>query len=328
MKFFYDAMKRAAGQEPAPSENDRDEKRAKTAAKQAMAAAPASTTSVASANLPMSAAAQHLLTNAHRHERVISVAHSHSAAAGVVEQREQQPLYVRARNTFNIGPTEKLVSVVQSPLIERNLAALEQCRVIRTRLLEVGRSRKLHRLLVTSSVQSEGKTLTSVNLAFSLSHLEKKRVLLIDADLRNPSVCGFLNVPAERGLGDYLAESCELEDTIWNVTDSLSVIAGSAVTSRHSELLNSRRMLDLLAAASLDFDYAIIDSPPLLPIADAQMLLPHVDGAILVARAGLTPYDSLAASSGILGDRLIGAIMNGVSARASKGYYSYGGYGR
>jgi Mrp family chromosome partitioning ATPase len=164
MGFFYQAIKRATGQ---PVEEAAENQAAMTSS----VIEPVQLAAAASAAAPAHTSASPAKTR----------------ASSIARQ------LLRLQN-----PIEMLVAFLSPPVIDENIIAMEQCRVVRTRLLEVMRARKVKTLLVTSAIPSEGKTVLSVNLAFALSQLEGARVLLVDADLRKPTIAQFLKMNAER----------------------------------------------------------------------------------------------------------------------------------
>ena len=225
---------------------------------------------------------------------------------------------------------EKLVAVLAPPVVGNNVSAMEKTRVIRTKLVDLAKKKNLRTFLMTSAMPADGKTLVSTNLAFALSHLQDYKVLLIDADLRRPSLKTFLQVEVEHGLGTYLNGRSSLESTIRQISPSLCVLPTEPLDGDHPELLQGSRMRSLLAFARENFNIVLLDSPPLFPIADTQVLLNLVDAAILVARAGQTPSKLVEESARVLGNKLAGTVLNGASSSdKSDYYYGYGhGYGR
>jgi capsular exopolysaccharide synthesis family protein len=193
---------------------------------------------------------------------------------------------------------------------------------LRTRVWEVMRARKAKSLLITSAVPEEGKTVMSVNMAFALSQLENLKVLLIDADLRKPSVAAFLKMQPTRGLNDYLEGNAEFEDVCWQVNSNLAVIPTLAMSDGTAEAIHSNRMMQLLKHAASTFDVVLLDAAPLLPVADTQVLAPLIDAAILVVRAHQTPGDLVKQSSDILGSKLVGSILNGGKRPSQNRYYT------
>lgn len=192
------------------------------------------------------------------------------------------------------------------------------------------------RILVTSSRLGEGKTTTAINLAITLAQMEAK-VLLIDCDLRRPSCHEVFGYRKEPGLTNYLVGSGEYDDIVRPTeVPNLFVIPSGPVPPNPIELLGSPRMRELIEMNRDLFEYLVIDSPPVLGLADAVVLATLSDGLVLVVRAGLTPRDIAQRAKRHLRDvnaRIIGAVLNDVDVRggdyAYYSYYYYGyGYGR
>jgi capsular exopolysaccharide synthesis family protein len=187
-------------------------------------------------------------------------------------------------------------------------------------------------VLVTSGSPSEGKSTISLNLAASLAQ-QDKRVLLIEADLRRPVLRQRLNLIAEGGLSTMLANQGEtLEAIPSQAQPNLYFMPAGPAPPFPTELLGSARMSTLLAEWRNEYDFVVIDSPPILPVADARLLIPLADTTVLVARASRTTRVALQRAYGILiqhaADQAlpaVGTVFNGVSLH-SAGYYGYYGY--
>lgn len=293
MGFFYQAMKKATGQ---PVED------APETAVDVMAAvetdpSPAPLPSVTSPAVPKVSAPRG------------------AANATVARQRLQVPQKV-----------EKLVAVLSPPVLDGHVSAMEECRLIRSRVRETMRARKAKTLMLTSSSAGEGKTLLSVNLAYSLSQLENTRILLIDADLRRPAVSKFLSARTQFGLGDFLKGSVTFADICYEVSKSLDVIPAGNPIEDSAELLPGQRMQALLAEASARYDLVLLDAPPVFPIADAQVLVGMVDTAALVVRADANSYELAVEAAEILKPKCIGTILNCAKSVQHSDYYAYGKY--
>ena len=209
----------------------------------------------------------------------------------------------------------------------------EQFRTLRSRLYQMRSTQPLKTLLVTSSVPAEGKTFVTNNLAQSIVRQPDRRVLIIDADLRCSRLHVPLGAPASPGLTDYLKGEADEASIIQNGFDgNLCFIPGGTESSHPSELLSNGRLKALIARMAPVFDWVILDSPPLLPVADSSFLADLVDGVLLVVRAGATPMATAQRSCQELqGRNVVGVVLNAVDpAQAYGSYYSsaYGyGYG-
>lgn len=207
----------------------------------------------------------------------------------------------------------------------------EAYRKLRTNVGFVGLGgQRRNSMVLTSSVAGEGKTETAVNLAKVLAQAGE-RVLLIDADLRRPMIAERMRLDSEYGLTDVLLGRGARQDfTIDVVPGHLSVLPSGTVPPNPSELLGSDAMTRLLRSAEADYDYVLIDTPPLLPVTDALILASEAGGAIVVARSEmvrrpqlLAALDSLAAGE----ITVLGLVANDVVRSSSNnGYHAYDSY--
>jgi capsular exopolysaccharide synthesis family protein len=205
---------------------------------------------------------------------------------------------------------------------------------LRTSVLLSAAGRPPRSLTFVSAEPGEGKTTIASNLAISLAQLGK-RVLLIDGDMRRPCVHKLFDIE-DRSEG---LVTCLTGDQAWRqlvrptgMTD-LSCLVCGPVPPNPSELLSSDRMQMLIREAMVDYDFVLVDAPPLLNVADGRILATMVEGAILVVKGGFTPRE-LAQQAQLhirdVGAHLIGVVLNDVDVRLNgyyKAYYKYGGYG-
>lgn len=185
-------------------------------------------------------------------------------------------------------------------------------------------------VVLTSSQPLEGKTTTACNIALALA-LGGERVLLIDADLRRPSVARTLGLEEGRGLSHLLTGQAAPRDVIRRMdTPNLWVMSAGQVPPNPSELLASPRMKALLDANHGWFDWVIVDAPPILAVTDAVILAPLASGVAFVVRSEMTPQRHVKQALGTLmrgQPRLLGVVLNGVDLDRNKYYYSrYYGY--
>lgn len=204
----------------------------------------------------------------------------------------------------------------------------EQFRTLRTRLYQVRDSAPMKKVLITSAIAGEGKTFVATNLAQAFACEPDRKVLLIDADLRNASLHLPLGAPVSPGLAEYLMdEASEAEIIQHGQQGNLCFIpAGKGGSSNASELLSSGRLQKLLDRVEPLFDWVIIDSAPCLPVTDASILAGFVDGILLVVRAKSTPSNTAQRARVELRKRnVVGVVLNGVEESGSYGmHYSYG----
>jgi len=209
----------------------------------------------------------------------------------------------------------------------------EQFRTLRSRLYQLRSAQSLRTLLVTSSVAAEGKTFVTNNLAQAIVRQPDRRALMIDADLRCSRLHVPLGAPATPGLADYLrGEVDEMAIIQHGLEGNLCFIPGGTPVTNPSELLSNGRLRTLLDRVTPVFDWVILDSAPLLPVADSSILADLADGVLLVVRAGETPAETAQrACQDLQGRNVVGVVLNAVGPQHAYGsYYStpYGyGYG-
>jgi capsular exopolysaccharide synthesis family protein len=206
----------------------------------------------------------------------------------------------------------------------------ERCRGIRTSIAFVQGADPAKTIMVTSPSSSEGKSSTAMNLALSFSQAGK-RVLIIDADMRRPRLHQIFDFDADTaGLAAVLTGTAELEDTILHgvegAHENLHLLPCGKVPENPAELLDSGALRRLLAELQEQFDVVLLDSPPVLPVADPLILAGKVDGVVVVTRCDQTTGGELqrALSQLAQGDaNMLGIVLNEVDARAER--YDYGG---
>ncbi|HMD33859.1 MAG TPA: polysaccharide biosynthesis tyrosine autokinase [Vicinamibacterales bacterium] len=207
--------------------------------------------------------------------------------------------------------TARLNPVLIAGLSPQSLAA-EQYRALRTRLAHTEGAAMMRTVMVTSPQKGEGKSVTSANLALTMAQELQRRVVIVEADLRKPSLGHLFNLPAGPGLAEFLVGAAELKDVMKFLPDHhLTVIPAGTPPANPSELLGSTAMRRLLDQLRTRFDRVILDTPPVLPLADVAVLAPMVDGALLVVRAGYTPKPAIEnALRAFDSSRLLGIVLN------------------
>jgi capsular exopolysaccharide synthesis family protein len=203
------------------------------------------------------------------------------------------------------------------------LASIEEYRRLAATLHHLQAEQGLKTLMVTSSVPQEGKTLTVVNLAMTLSESYRRRVLLIDADLRRPSIHDVFGISNRYGLCDALRpEHTELQLAL--VSSLLWVLPAGPPDANPMRALASERMERFLEEVGSSFDWILLDAPPVALMADAGLLARLTRAVILVIGAGSTPYAHVEKVVGELGrEHIIGTVLNRVEGDATQwsGYY-------
>ena len=173
---------------------------------------------------------------------------------------------------------------------DRMSPVTEQYRALKTNLATLHADRSTKAIVVTSARRGEGKTITALNLAVTLADDKDARVCVLDADLRTPSVHRRFGIDNQRGLSDYLSGSVMLEVVLQRSRlANLSLLPSGRLPGNPGEMLASKKMDDLLARLTRDFDHVIVDAPPVSVGTDAAILGSKTDGAILVVKLGDTP---------------------------------------
>lgn len=212
-----------------------------------------------------------------------------------------------------------------------SFGAAEAYKLLRTNLQFALPDKPCRIIGVTSSVRGEGKSTTSVNLSYTLAQ-SGKRVLLVDADMRLPSVATKLEIPGKPGLSNLLAglnneKSCLM---VSNYFDNWYIMAAGDIPPNPSELLGSDRMHSLLERYTKFFDYIVIDLPPIDVVTDALVISQWTDGLILVVRQNYTERKALNSCMyqiSKLGAKFLGFVMTD-AAMGEGSYRHYGKYGK
>ncbi len=220
-------------------------------------------------------------------------------------------------------------NAVQAKLLQNldvHSMAGEAYRALRTSLLLSAAGTPPKTILVTSGQVGEGKSTTAVNTAVSLAQLGAK-VLIIDCDLRRPSIHKHLDISSAKGVTNYLSSNAELEPLIQELAiPNLSVIASGPIPPNPAELLSSLKMKEMLDALGKSFDHIIIDSPPIMNVTDPIILSTLVDGTIMVIHSGKTARALVQRSRRALssvGAKILGVVLNNVNFRREGYDYHY-----
>ena len=201
----------------------------------------------------------------------------------------------------------------------------ESYRSLRTNIQYSSFDKEVKRILVTSSEPGEGKSTTAGNLALAFSQDEKK-VLLIDCDLRKPSIHKKFRISNNIGLSDVVIDSSKFSKAVIHHTEYLDVLPSGKIPPNPSELLGSKAMENLLNELQKHYDLIILDTPPVHAVTDAQILSTKVDGVVLVVRAERTKKDSVVSAKASLekvNANILGVVLNGGERSSGKYYYYY-----
>ncbi|MFZ1084329.1 MAG: CpsD/CapB family tyrosine-protein kinase [Terracidiphilus sp.] len=228
-------------------------------------------------------------------------------------------------------------SLKSLPTLGERGEGIEQFRGLRAQIYQFRDQAPLKSILISSGLPAEGKTFVAANLAISLASNKNNTVLLIDADLRKPTLHKLLGSPHLPGLAEYLTGTAQARDILQrsqlpniNMADQsgqmpdLTFISAGEGGDHSSELVANHRFDELITTLSPHFDWIIIDSPPALVVADAIDLARAADAVLLVARAARTPYDvAQRTQSAFANSRLLGFVLNAVKEVSSIGAYYY-----
>lgn len=204
--------------------------------------------------------------------------------------------------------------------------AAEAFRLLAVRLNQLRKRRNLQKLLITSTLPEEGKTLTAANLACALPTRTQEQVLLVDGDLRRASLSQMFELGSSPGLCECLRGENSLASTIFQPQGmEICILPAGKTSANPLELIQSTKMPALVDDLSARFDWIIVDSPPVLPLADTSAWARLIDGILLVTRPGTTKKHSLQAGVKVIEpQKLIGAILNACSSPSAADYAYYG----
>src|SRR3954468_8073196 len=256
-----------------------------------------------------------------------------SAPASAFESTHQAPAWTSAATAEAVEPeparipTGTLDMHLAAALAPQSLAA-EQYRSLRTRIKRAENGRTVRTIVVTSPNKGDGKSLTAANLAVTMAQEFQQRVLLVDADLRRPSIHKLFGFQEGQGLSDVLMGAAELNQVLIEVPDyHLTLLPAGALPSHPAELLGSAAMRRVLDTLRTRFDRVLIDMPPVAPLADLHIVAPMADALLMIVRAGVTPKPAIErALAGLDMTKVLGLVLNdsGGSGHDSLAYEGYG----
>ncbi len=218
----------------------------------------------------------------------------------------------------SLSPKSRIVCVTNP-----ESAASEAFRLLTVRLRNIRRDRTLKRLLITSSMPQEGKSMVSANVACALAIASKEKILLVDGDVRRPSLSRTFSMPGDSGLCQCLRDGASPASCIFRLegTGIWLLPAGSSL-SNPIALLQSKKLTAMMEKLVAWFDWVIVDSPPVLPLADTSIWTRIVDGVLLVTRRGTTEKGQLKrALEALEPQKLIGTLVNSSTEFAGSDYY-------
>ena len=205
--------------------------------------------------------------------------------------------------------------------------AAESYRTLRTNIQYSSFDKEYKVIVITSSEPGEGKSTTAGNLALCMAQGDKK-VILVDCDLRRPSIHKKFKVSNLAGLSDVIIGKSDLSKVMHRYNKNLVLLTSGKIPPNPSEMLSSKSMENFLEKLRENFDYVILDTPPVQAVTDSQILSTKADGTILVVRAERTKKESVNNAINLLkkvNANIIGTVLNGIDVSRSKYYYYYGG---
>lgn len=230
------------------------------------------------------------------------------------------PVYSRSRRLqidMNAALENRCVAVLP------DTSEAEPYKLLRAQVLQRTQDRNCNTVMVTSALPGEGKTLTAINLGLTFARHFNRTALLVDCDLRKPSIHRYLGLPGEKGLVDCLLDDANISDLImWPGIEKFTVLSGGRSFGESAELLGSPRMKEVLADLKGRYPdrYVILDLPPILTGADALIFAPLVDAIVVVVQSGRTPAEDLRkALEHMPKEKVLGVVLNRQTA-STKGY--------
>lgn len=213
-------------------------------------------------------------------------------------------------------------------VVEKNpkSVAAEAYRSLRTNIQYSSFDKEYKTILVTSSNPGEGKSTTAGNLALTLAEGEA-RVLIVDCDMRKPSVHKNFRVTNTYGISDVLLQKKKVMEVAHKYNENLYIITAGKIPPNPAEMIASKAMTLFLEEMKEHFDYIVLDTPPVQAVADSQILSTKVDGTLFVVRAGVTKKDEVQSAISALkkvNANIIGTVLHAVDNSTNKYYYYYG----
>jgi capsular exopolysaccharide synthesis family protein len=256
---------------------------------------------------------------------------SRAASGAAAQPSPAAPLVSRLTDWFRqhaSAVAEKLVVADDAGDKPELSVAVEQYRKLAATLYYAKAEKGIQVIVVTSALPHEGKSLTATNLALTLSESYQRRVLVVDADLRRPSLHSAFGVNGGTGLSEHLAGIESNRSPYVEVSSNLVFLPSGRIVPDPTSGLTSPRMQALIAEARTAFEWIVIDTPPIGLVSDARLVSEVADGVVIVVEAGKTPYpDIQRAVSSIERSKLVGVVLNRIP-RLADGYGTYHGYYR
>lgn len=244
--------------------------------------------------------------------------------SGVGSEPQNGDARARVLNQFGTLPISlafenKLVSLTQ-----QDCPTAEAFRLLSVRLRDIARTRPLRKLLITSTIPQEGKTTVAANLGVTLARLTQQKVLLLEGDIRRPALTPMLGIRGGPGICEWLRGEFKLTECVHQLEGcGVWLLPAGKSPQNPLEVLQSVRLNALMSQLCEWFDTVIIDSPPILPLADTSVWMRTADGILLVSRLGITEKRQLKRGlEAVDPQKLLGALLN-CSKNSKHSYYYY-----
>lgn len=244
---------------------------------------------------------------------------SELAQAEAIPEAERVKFFKQVKSlSISLASQSRLVC-----LTDRESPTAEALRLLGVRLRDLRRLKPLKKVLITSTIPQEGKSMIAGNLACTFAHATEERTLLIEGDLRRPSLSAMFGVRPGTGICDCVREGGSFQQHIFRLEEpGFWIFPAGNAPSNPLELLQSPRLPGLMDELAQYFDWIVIDSPPVLPLADTSVWMRLADGVLLVTRQGTTEKQQLQKGLEALDQKkMLGALLNGAVASAYSGYY-------
>jgi capsular exopolysaccharide synthesis family protein len=245
-----------------------------------------------------------------------------SESSGSVEfsqtEKHLEPFGQFQSRQISLSPQSRLISLTDS-----GSPAAEAFRLLGVRLRHLRRDRVLKKVLITSTIPQEGKSMVAGNLACTLALRTKQKILMLEGDLRRPSLSQMFGIGKNPGLSEWLEGECSLTTNIYHIEgQNLWILPSGSAPSNALELLQSAKLSALMDQLTVWFDWIVIDSPPVLPLADTSVWMRLSDGVLLTTRPGTTEKRQLQRGlEAIEPKKLIGALVNCSNNATTSDYY-------
>jgi capsular exopolysaccharide synthesis family protein len=247
----------------------------------------------------------------------VAAAREVASAVMPVEERVEGPMQCEAL-TISPSPESHLVS-----LPEGESAANEAFHLLGVRLRHLRRQRPLKKVLITSTIPQEGKSMVAANLACTLALRTQQKVLLLEGDIRRPTQSKIFGIGSKAGICSWLNGERSLVNSMYRLEGpGIWILPAGELIGNSLELLQSGRVIPMMEQLTNWFDWVVIDSPPILPLADTSVWTNMADGILLVVRQGITQKRQLKRGlEALAAQKLIGALLNSAKNAAHSDYY-------